>query len=828
MNKRQGKAQEKEKPKYGTEFGALLRTLLRHPPHHEPPRKVGFFWKPDAFGLAIGGASGSAVRQWLRGEALPEQFITDIIKVLFGPNPDQYADQLSQLMQAFERGQDLRDDRKITHETERNHSIPSLTPYFIGRDDERDKLVEAILSENEEETAFLIQGGPGMGKTELSKSVAHHARIVEYFGKHRWFVRLETAVTADAMQDAISRELGCDPRLGFQAALNFLATARSLIVLDNLETPWESTSERQKAEMALAELTAIAGVRCLASFRGVEKIGGPRWQGHELVTLRHPTAVDLFASISGQWVHKDSNLGNFIDALGGIPLAIELVARRAHGRNSLAPLWREWLRIGADFAIHPDFEAERLTSLPRSIELSLQSSRITSPAMRLFRLLGCLPVGLCVEDREALMGDDGFTAEERLLGVGLAVEQSGRVDLLPPIRDYALRRYKPEGDDSNQWVEYFFWMTRHLGETIGTTNGEGVLPRLQAEFGNIEACLREKIRRNQRYESMAALHGFMKVVLSGSMTTNIINELADASRTDHHELDEAHCITMQGDIAFGRSDRETAGDFYNRALLIYAKHSDALGEANCLKGLGKLAFGRSDYDAAQAAYEEALSKFRQLDEVQGEANCLRALGDVALWRSDYDAARTAYEDAQLLYRQIEHLVGEANCIKALGNIALQCADFETARMAFHDALGIYRLIQEAIGEANCLTSLGRIALHHSEYDEARECFEEALLLYRNVEGLLGEANCFKNLGHIRLRTGQLDAARDAYDQAILLYGRVGDVLGEANCVVAQGDLATRKSDYRAARIAYKNALILFKRIGDESGQQLCSIKLSEI
>jgi tetratricopeptide (TPR) repeat protein len=797
-------------------------------------------WTPDGFLQAAFGSAWEnetyrvSLGYWRGARSAPrEDSAIVIINEFFGNNPvfSQWRDDFEKAYRDSKgRGKNPRtkvfpDPPPIKTQTA---SIPRLTPYFMGRDDKRDELVDAILTEGDVSPAILVQGGPGMGKTELTKAIAHHAKIVEHFGERRWFVRLETATTAEAMKDAIIRELGCDPQQGFQAALNYLATARSLIVLDNLETPWEHPDERRSTEAALTELAANADVTVLASFRGMEKVGGPRWQDHPLAELPYLDAVNLFASISGQWVQNDPDLSNFVEALGGIPLAIELVARRAHGRTSLTSLWREWLRIGADLAIHPDFEADRLTSLPHSIELSLQSSRITPPAMRLFRLLGCLPAGLSVEDRDSLIGDDSFSAEERLLGVGLAIEPRGRTDLLPPIRDHALRHYKPEADDANQWVDYFFGMTRYLGEAIGTTNGEGVLPRLQTEFGNIEACLREKIRRNQRYEAIAALHGFMKLVLSGSMTTNIIQELADASRIDNDELDEAHCVTMQADIAFGRSDHEVATTYYSRALAIYSQRNYALGEANCLKGLGKLAFRRSDYDVAQAAYEEALPKFRQLNEVQGEANCLRALGDVALWRSDYDAARTAYENAKLLYRQNEHLVGEANCIKALGNIALEYADFETARIAFHDALGIYRRIQEALGEANCLTSLGRIALHHSEYEDARAYFEEALLLYSEMDGVLGEANCIKDLGHIWLHTGKHDAAREAYDKAILLYVQVGDVLGEANCIVAQGDLAIRQSDYLVARMAYKNAARLYRSIGDASGEQICATKLEEL
>ena len=67
------------------------------------------------------------------------------------------------------------------------------------------------------------------------------------------------------------------------------------------------------------------------------------------------------------------------------------------------------------------------------------------------RLLGQLPAGLCAEDRDVLAGDEGFAAEEALLRVGLAVERSGRIDLLAPIREHARRHHLPEPPDDAAW-----------------------------------------------------------------------------------------------------------------------------------------------------------------------------------------------------------------------------------------------------------------------------------------------------------------------------------------------------------------------------------------
>ena len=145
------------------------------------------------------------------------------------------------------------------------NTIPRLTPYFTGRDDECEKLVDAILAEGAKQNAFLIQGGPGMGKTELAKAIAHNLKIATHFGERRWFVRLETAATAAAMQDTILRAAGFDRKLDLQSA--FQRGERTLLVLDGLEKPWESIEGRDETEMMLRGLSDLPSVNILATFR---------------------------------------------------------------------------------------------------------------------------------------------------------------------------------------------------------------------------------------------------------------------------------------------------------------------------------------------------------------------------------------------------------------------------------------------------------------------------------------------------------------------------------------------------------------------------------
>src|SRR5271169_6904385 len=109
-----------------------------------------------------------------------------------------------------------------------------------------------------------------------------------------------------------------------------------------------------------------------------DRVSGPAWAlVYAVDQLKSPLDRGLFCRIAQRDFTDDPHLSLFLTVLEGIPLAIELVAARAYGRTSLAALWAQWSKLGSELAVHPDFAAGRLTSLPHSIELSLQSTRLT-------------------------------------------------------------------------------------------------------------------------------------------------------------------------------------------------------------------------------------------------------------------------------------------------------------------------------------------------------------------------------------------------------------------------------------------------------------------
>ncbi len=811
-------------------FGTLLAWHLTQgtrPPG--TPSAQGGRWENKEFARVLN-CSDKTVRNWRNDKNLP---LTPrrIERALFGEDEVNAAAR-DELRRAFRRttGKEPEDASEAVAEPKTGVAPIDPPTRILGRDSETELLAAALTARPQ--TALLVLGGPGIGKTTLTRAVATHPVVAAAFGQRRVFVPLETATDDATVRIAIVQALGLNPAsVKLPEALASLAGAPVLLVLDNLETPWEA--EAEPTEQTLALLARTPGVSLLASVRGNAAPPIPRWtrKPTSLSPLPDEAARDLFLELAHGIAAEDPDLDPFLRDLGGIPLAIELVALRAAAETSLRELRAEWNRLGTEFAHRTDrTPTHRLSSLDRSLDLSWASPRLKEPGRRLFRLLGQLPAGVSDLDRNELLGNDAFDARNQLLKLGLChATVEPRLDLLPPIRRYAANRHRPQNDEHSAWCRHYLALARETGGFILWAGGAEALARLSPEVANIDAALREATAEALRPEAVAALNGVWRLLsATGAGSLAPLHALADACHDAADPAGEAECHFWRGLIAFDRSDHAISEQAFEQALPLYRQVSDVQGEANCIQSLGDIALRRSDHDAARQAYEQAMPRYRQVGDVQGEANCIRSLGDIALERSDHDAARQAYQQAMPLYRQVSDVLGEANCIKSLGDIALARSDHDAARQAYEQAMPLYRQVGAVQGEANCIQSLGDIALERSDHDAARQAYQQAMPLYRQVGDVLGEANCIQSLGDIALERSDHDAARQAYQQAMPLYRQVGAVVGEAICHAMLGRLARMLDDDSMAAHQYRAAITLFERSGARNNLAVVNEHLARV
>jgi tetratricopeptide (TPR) repeat protein len=636
-------------------------------------------------------------------------------------------------------------------------------PVTVGRDEQVAEVVAGLLAKHV--GPLLLHGAPGIGKTNLTLAALHDRDVVGRFGQRRWMVRCETAQSAAGLVAEIAATLGV-PGGGsaLDGVLALLSQAPAVLALDNLETPWEQ--DTLAVEELLGRFAAVVGAVLIASVRGFGRPSGVQWaHPTQLQPLELPFARSLFTSLAP--AHFDTAaLDGLLEEMGGIPLAVELLAHASDGEPDLEHLAERWKTERARLLQRENGD-HRLLSIAVSLDTSWNSPLMSEAAKRLLSILGGLPDGVADNDLESLFPGEGPAAANLLRRRGLALEQAGRLHTLPPIRHHLAEAHLPAESDWQRTIEHYRQRAATLGSLAGSDGGREAVTTLSREAANITTVLTQSLEGRQPEQAYAAALGFIEAArFSGIDAAPITKALISATEQVGDAKPIADALFRTGILALTRSDHDGAREALEHAQLLYEQVENVLGQANSIQSLGEIALRRSQHDDARKAFRHAQLLYEQVENVLGQANSIQSLGEIALWRSQHDDARKAYQRAQLLYEQIGEVLGQANCIQGLGHIALRRSQHDDARKAYQRAQLLYEQIGEVLGQANCIQGLGDIALDHSDYDDARNAYEKALALYVGISEPYSIGEAHRRLAHLEddptASCRHMSAAREAW------------------------------------------------------------------
>ncbi|KAJ7795290.1 hypothetical protein B0H14DRAFT_2249997, partial [Mycena olivaceomarginata] len=222
-----------------------------------------------------------------------------------------------------------------------------------------------------------------------------------------------------------------------------------LLILDNLETPWEPIQSRNGVEEFLPSLPMSLFIAILPAhiqqitMRGVERPAKVRWT-HPFLQAMNPlsdvAARQTFIDVTDNSVDA-KEMDTLLQLTDNMPLAVDLIAHLVdyEGSSNVLARWTSektsLLSLGHD----------RRSNLDASITLSLSSPRITSGAKDLLSLLSILPDGLSdielVQSNLPILNILGCKAA--LLATSLAYQDDKkRLRSLMPIREH-IQRFSP-------------------------------------------------------------------------------------------------------------------------------------------------------------------------------------------------------------------------------------------------------------------------------------------------------------------------------------------------------------------------------------------------
>jgi hypothetical protein len=153
------------------------------------------------------------------------------------------------------------------------HQMPLKPGIFHGRDDLVEEIAQLLV---EKETAHICLLGPGgMGKTSVSLAVVELPLVKEKFpgGNCVWVPCIE-ATSAPLLLEILYIQLQVpgDKQVSLEKIISHLNASqqRSLILLDNFETPWNAPGigTQKQIEDILRQLAELSHIAIFITMRG--------------------------------------------------------------------------------------------------------------------------------------------------------------------------------------------------------------------------------------------------------------------------------------------------------------------------------------------------------------------------------------------------------------------------------------------------------------------------------------------------------------------------------------------------------------------------------
>ncbi|KAJ7451369.1 P-loop containing nucleoside triphosphate hydrolase protein, partial [Mycena latifolia] len=313
--------------------------------------------------------------------------------------------------------------------------LPAKPKIFHGRESELNQILQNFC--NKEAPRVAILGTGGIGKTSLAKAALHHPDVSTKY-EAKLFVACDSVTTSIELAALVGSNIGLKPGrdLTKPVVQHFAQGPPSLLVLDNLETPWEKIKSRGGVEEFLSLLTDVPHLALIITMRGAERPAKVRWTHPLLPPLRplsNDAARQTFIDITDN-DHDSHEITQLLEITDNLPLAVDLLAHLVDYEGGLNVLTR-W-RTEKTYILSEGHD--KGSNLNSSIALSLSSPRMTPGAKGLLSLLSILPDGLSTLEltQSNLLIPDLLTCKAVLLQTSLAYSDKMRLKVLVPIREH--------------------------------------------------------------------------------------------------------------------------------------------------------------------------------------------------------------------------------------------------------------------------------------------------------------------------------------------------------------------------------------------------------
>ncbi|KAJ7264318.1 P-loop containing nucleoside triphosphate hydrolase protein, partial [Mycena rebaudengoi] len=395
--------------------------------------------------------------------------------------------------------------------------LPPSPQIFHGRDTELQDVVNLLMQDS---AHIAILGTGGMGKTSLATAALHMPEVEAKYTQ-RYFVPCHSSPTCTELVATIADHVGLEKgsNMAKKLAHYFAHAPPSLLILDNLETPWESLSSRSEVEEFLSLLTDVPHLSLMITVRGAERPGKVKWTKPFLPPLKpfsNEAAQQTFIEVADEG-HDEDSIKKLLELTGNLPLAVSLIASVA-GSEGCAQALSRW-KLESTQMLSEGYDQR--SSLDISIMMSYTSSRMTPGAQELLSVLSMLPDGLADANltQAKLPIPDILACKATLIQTALAfVRQDRHLKVLVPIREHILHIHPPADALKLKLREHFHQLL-DLWNQFKNLNVGDILPQMSQNLGNFKTVLHDGLNPEssdivQNFRSIIFLDDFYNRIKS--------------------------------------------------------------------------------------------------------------------------------------------------------------------------------------------------------------------------------------------------------------------------------------------------------------------------
>ena len=684
---------------------------------------------------------------------------------------------------------DERTEIESTDVTDQDARTTNLNPSprsFVGRDRESQAIRDRLLDDAE---LLSIVGPPGVGKTELARSVAsslHEAHFCDTGGT--WFIGLRDAENASDAVMRVARVLPVEvgPSTGLDETLEelgeWLENRSALLVFDNLEHIVE------ESRSYLRDILAIDGeIRILVTSREPLKIADETPYFLDPMSVDDATELYLRRAYERGFEEESfepNGVVDLVERLDRIPLAIELAAAQlpALGPTSVVErLDRQLDLLQAESSETGRWESPLRNAIAWSWSLLNDWQRSTLAQCAIFRdqfsLLAAEEVLSLdrYDDAPPIPQAINALASKSLIYVDEPISGFRQFALYESIAEFARNELEQRKSGvRDRHLRYFTRRAEELAEAVLTSDAVGALDEFEASYRDMVDAFEHGLE--QAPIEAARLVDALRYLTLVRTPVRDIESLVDRALAALRKLDDSPVRrAMEARLLAARSKEwylakapltEGIGRNYERALEIVDQQDSPLVVSRLQSEYGYFLCAAGKHEDARPILENALGLAREHDDPFLEFEALTNLGAQAFNRDDIETSRQLLDEALVIARSAGLKRKECQTSRNRAIIEGSRGNFERAVEFAETSLNLSRQLGLPSAIAAALKSLGRYLFAVGQFGESAAILVEGLELARETGLERFQASMHSDLGAIHLLQARWDDASEHFDAAI--------------------------------------------------------------